>query len=148
VLHPTRQVLTPSAALALHRDLIVAFAPGRRRDVIRLTDALIDLTGTMVDVVDEQAVWARAKETGIGASILSETMPGRTGRIHRVRIASGSARSGGRGDRRGRGRGIPNARLDLNSKQIVGSTSVSCEYRESNSCSYNYWGARVPRILR
>ncbi|MFB2598139.1 nucleotidyltransferase family protein [Herbiconiux sp. P17] len=56
-------------------DLIVRFAPGRPRDVIRLADALFDLVGTRVDVVDQEAVWARAKATGIGMSILSETVP-------------------------------------------------------------------------
>lgn len=56
-------------------DLIVEFAPGRRRDVIRLTDALIELTGVPVDVVDQETVRARVRATGIGSSILQDTVP-------------------------------------------------------------------------
>lgn len=56
-------------------DLIVEFEPGRLRDVIRLSDALADLTGLTVDVVDHQVVRTRAAKTGIGSTILRETVP-------------------------------------------------------------------------
>ncbi|UNX55044.1 nucleotidyltransferase domain-containing protein [Georgenia sp. TF02-10] len=56
-------------------DLIVEFEPGRTRDLVRLADALSTLTGLHVDVVDHEAVFARAAATGIGTSILHETVP-------------------------------------------------------------------------
>ncbi|QWT25156.1 nucleotidyltransferase domain-containing protein [Subtercola sp. PAMC28395] len=56
-------------------DLIVEFAPGERRDLIHLSDALSDLTGLQVDVVDHQAVRSRAAKTGIGSSLLRDTVP-------------------------------------------------------------------------
>jgi predicted nucleotidyltransferase len=56
-------------------DLIVLFGAGRSRDVIGLTDELVELLGIDVDVVDHQSVWKRAQETGIGTSILLETVP-------------------------------------------------------------------------
>ncbi|WP_291053937.1 nucleotidyltransferase domain-containing protein [Herbiconiux sp.] len=56
-------------------DLIVEFGPGHARDVIGLEAALLELLGTTVDVVDARAVWSRAKATGLGYSILRETVP-------------------------------------------------------------------------
>lgn len=56
-------------------DLIVEFAPGVRRDVICLTEVLSDLTGLHVDVVDCDAVLARAQLTGIGSTILRDAVP-------------------------------------------------------------------------
>lgn len=54
-------------------DLIVTFSPGARRDLVRLTDELAKLTGLSVDVVDQ--VMDRARRTGIGYSILRDTVP-------------------------------------------------------------------------
>ena len=56
-------------------DLMVRFAEGSRRDLIGLADALSALTGLQVDVVDQETVFARARATGIGRSILKETVP-------------------------------------------------------------------------
>ena len=56
-------------------DLIVEFEPGRRRDVVRISDALTDLTGLSVDVVDYQVVRTRAAKNGIGSRVLRETVP-------------------------------------------------------------------------
>ncbi len=46
-----------------------------RRDVICLTEVLSDLTGLHVDVVDCDAVLARAQLTGIGSTILRDAVP-------------------------------------------------------------------------
>jgi predicted nucleotidyltransferase len=51
-------------------DLIVEFEPGRRPGAARLSDALADLTGLCVDVVDLLVVRTRAAKTGIGTTIL------------------------------------------------------------------------------
>ncbi|CAM5538018.1 nucleotidyltransferase family protein [Leifsonia shinshuensis] len=56
-------------------DLVVKFRSGAIRDVVLLTDALEQLTGRHVDVVDYDRVRARAQATGIGQSILAETVP-------------------------------------------------------------------------
>lgn len=56
-------------------DLIVEFGAGRCRDLNGITDALVGLLGIEVDVVDQHAVWTRAQATGIGTSILRETVP-------------------------------------------------------------------------
>lgn len=56
-------------------DLIVAFRPDARRDLVRLTDELEALTGLSVDVVDQERVLERARRTGIGYTILRDTVP-------------------------------------------------------------------------
>jgi predicted nucleotidyltransferase len=56
-------------------DLIVQFGPGRRKDLIGLTDELVELLCIEVDVVDQHAVWVRAQETCTGTTILRETVP-------------------------------------------------------------------------
>lgn len=56
-------------------DLIVTFGPGVRRDVVRLADELAKLTRLSVDVVDQEKVLDRARRTGIGYSILRDTVP-------------------------------------------------------------------------
>ncbi len=56
-------------------DLIVRFDAGRSRDVIGLSDALTRLTGLRVDVVDDETVFVRAHSTGVGQSILRDTVP-------------------------------------------------------------------------
>lgn len=56
-------------------DLIVAFRPGARRDIVRIADALEELTGLSVDVVDQERVLERARRTGIGYTILRDTVP-------------------------------------------------------------------------
>ncbi len=56
-------------------DLIVDFAPDAEKDLIRLAEQLSAIIGMSVDVVDAQAVYRRARETGIGTTILRETVP-------------------------------------------------------------------------
>jgi predicted nucleotidyltransferase len=56
-------------------DLIVRFHPGIRRDLVGITASLENLTGLRVDVVDEQAVFEHVRRTGIGSTILAETIP-------------------------------------------------------------------------
>jgi predicted nucleotidyltransferase len=56
-------------------DLLVKFQPGTSRDLIRLTDALEQLTGYRVDILDHQRLRDRAAATGIGARILAEPVP-------------------------------------------------------------------------
>lgn len=56
-------------------DLIVHFGDGNPRDLIGLSDALSRLTGLQVDVVDHEVVFARAQATGIGQTILRDTVP-------------------------------------------------------------------------
>ena len=61
--------------LASDLDLIVDFEPAHERDLVGLELALLELLGTPVDVVDARSVWARAKSTGVGYTILNETVP-------------------------------------------------------------------------
>lgn len=56
-------------------DLIVQFAPGAKRDLIRLGEELSLVTGVSVDVVDADVVQERARRTGVGLTILAETVP-------------------------------------------------------------------------
>lgn len=56
-------------------DLIVQFAPTADRDLIRLAARLTEIVGVPVDVVDSEQVFNRAKRTGIGMSILRDTVP-------------------------------------------------------------------------
>lgn len=56
-------------------DLIVAFRPGARRDLVRIADDLAALTGLTVDVVDRDRVLDRAQRTGVGYRILRDTVP-------------------------------------------------------------------------
>lgn len=56
-------------------DLIVDFAPNAEKDLIRLAEQLSRTAGMAVDVVDAQTVYRRARETGIGITILRETVP-------------------------------------------------------------------------
>lgn len=56
-------------------DLIVQFSPGAKRDLIRLGEELSLVTGVSVDVVDADVVQERARRTGVGLSILAETVP-------------------------------------------------------------------------
>jgi len=56
-------------------DLIVAFKPGVRRDLVRIADELEALTGLSVDVVDHERVLERARRTGVGHTILRDTVP-------------------------------------------------------------------------
>lgn len=56
-------------------DLIVAFRPGVRRDLVRIADDLTRLTGLNVDVVDRDRVFERANRTGVGYRILRDTVP-------------------------------------------------------------------------
>lgn len=56
-------------------DLIVAFRPGVRRDLVRIADDLARLTGLKVDVVDRDRVLERAHRTGVGYRILRDTVP-------------------------------------------------------------------------
>jgi len=56
-------------------DLIVAFRPGARRDLVRITDELEEVTGLSIDVVDQERVLDRARRTGIGYTILRDTVP-------------------------------------------------------------------------
>lgn len=56
-------------------DLIVSFRPGARRDMTLIEMALTDLLGLHVDVVDAERVLDRARRTGIGATIVRETIP-------------------------------------------------------------------------
>jgi len=56
-------------------DLIVAFRPGARRDLVRITEELTRLTGLNVDVVDRDRVLERAQLTGVGYRILRDTVP-------------------------------------------------------------------------
>ena len=56
-------------------DLIVDFAPNAEKDLIRLAEQLSTTAGMQVDVVDAPTVCRRARETGIGTTILRETVP-------------------------------------------------------------------------
>ncbi|MGO1545159.1 MAG: nucleotidyltransferase family protein [Gulosibacter sp.] len=56
-------------------DLIVEFRPDSNRDLIRLSEALTEITGLSVDVIDSQQVFDRYEKTGIGSSILRDTVP-------------------------------------------------------------------------
>ncbi len=56
-------------------DLIVAFRPGVRRDLVRITEELEELTGLSIDVVDQERVLERARRTGVGYTILRDTIP-------------------------------------------------------------------------
>lgn len=56
-------------------DLIVDFAPDAEKDLIRLAAQLSATAGMPVDVVDAQVMYRRAQETGIGTTILRETVP-------------------------------------------------------------------------
>ena len=56
-------------------DLIVEFRPGANRDLILLSDALSTVAGLPVDVVDADDVFERAMSTGVGTSILRDTVP-------------------------------------------------------------------------
>ncbi|MPV50726.1 MULTISPECIES: nucleotidyltransferase family protein [unclassified Pseudactinotalea] len=56
-------------------DLIVQFSPGVERDLIRLGEELSRVAGATVDVVDADVVRERAHRTGVGLSILAETVP-------------------------------------------------------------------------
>ncbi len=56
-------------------DLIVHFADGSARDMIRLGEALRTLTGVEIDVVEDTAVFARVGHRGPGIRILQETVP-------------------------------------------------------------------------
>ncbi|MBX3194857.1 MAG: nucleotidyltransferase domain-containing protein [Microbacteriaceae bacterium] len=56
-------------------DLIVAFRPGVRRDLVGIADDLTRLTGLNVDVVDRDRVLERARRTGVGYRILRDTVP-------------------------------------------------------------------------
>jgi len=56
-------------------DLIVAFSPGARRDVVAITEELTTLTGVPVDIVDRDRVLERARRTGVGYRILRDTVP-------------------------------------------------------------------------
>lgn len=56
-------------------DLIVEFAAGAERDLIGLTDALEAVAGISVDVVDAESVLRRAEASGIGVTILRDTVP-------------------------------------------------------------------------
>ena len=56
-------------------DLIVQFSPGAGRDLIRLSEELSLVTGVVVDVVDADVVQERARRTGVGLTILAETVP-------------------------------------------------------------------------
>ncbi|WP_169516498.1 nucleotidyltransferase family protein [Gulosibacter molinativorax] len=56
-------------------DLIVEFAATSSRDLVGLSLALSELAGISVDVVDADQVIERFKKTGIGSSILQDTVP-------------------------------------------------------------------------
>ncbi|HRN29107.1 MAG TPA: nucleotidyltransferase domain-containing protein [Terrimesophilobacter sp.] len=56
-------------------DLIVDFAPDVEKDLIRLAEELSAIAGVPVDVVDAQVMFRRAQETGVGTTILRETVP-------------------------------------------------------------------------
>lgn len=56
-------------------DMIVDFAPDADRDLVRLAEHLSATAGVPVDVVDARAVYRRAKETGVGTTILRDTVP-------------------------------------------------------------------------
>lgn len=56
-------------------DLIVAFTPGARRDLVQISDELTALTGLTVDVVDRDRVVDRVRRTGVGYRILRDTVP-------------------------------------------------------------------------
>jgi predicted nucleotidyltransferase len=56
-------------------DLIVAFRPGVRRDLVRIADDLTRLTGLNVDIVDRDRVLDRVNRTGVGYRILRDTVP-------------------------------------------------------------------------
>lgn len=56
-------------------DLIVQFTRGAERDLIRLGEELSAVTGVNVDVVDADVVHERAQRTGVGLTILAETVP-------------------------------------------------------------------------
>ncbi|MFV0433277.1 MAG: nucleotidyltransferase family protein [Leucobacter sp.] len=55
-------------------DLVVEFGPETDRDLIRLSESLSRAAGVHVDVVDVERVYQRAAETGIGATILRDTV--------------------------------------------------------------------------
>ena len=69
--HCPAQHRTPLSDL----DLIVRFDDDARRDLIGLSVALSKRTGLRVDVVDHERVFARAKTTGVGLTILRDTVP-------------------------------------------------------------------------
>lgn len=56
-------------------DLAVTFGPGVRRDLVRITTELEELTGLSVDVVDGDRVMEWAQRTGVGHTILRDTVP-------------------------------------------------------------------------
>lgn len=56
-------------------DLIVEFSEGMNPDLIRLATELSEVAGISVDVVDVESVIDRAQATGIGTSILRDTVP-------------------------------------------------------------------------
>lgn len=56
-------------------DLIVQFSPGADRDLIRLSEEVSRVAGVKVDVVDAAVVYERARRTGVGMTILAETVP-------------------------------------------------------------------------
>lgn len=56
-------------------DLIVAFRPGSRRDLVRIADEIEELTGLSVDIVDQEWVLERAQRTCIEYTILRDYVP-------------------------------------------------------------------------
>lgn len=56
-------------------DLIVAFRPGARRDLVRIGDELSTLTGLSVDIVDRDRVMECVRRSGVGYRILRDTIP-------------------------------------------------------------------------
>lgn len=56
-------------------DLIVEFEPDAKRDLIRLSVSLSETVGIPVDVVDAEQVFKRASTTGVGTTILRDTVP-------------------------------------------------------------------------
>jgi predicted nucleotidyltransferase len=56
-------------------DIIVAFRPHARRDLVRIAHDLSEITGLRVDVVDRDRVFERVRRTGVGHRILRDTVP-------------------------------------------------------------------------
>lgn len=56
-------------------DLVVVFAPEAAKDLIRLGEQLSAVASVPVDVVDAEQLIRRAQETGIGSTILRDTVP-------------------------------------------------------------------------